>query len=136
MVAEGDELGAIIRRMRLARGLSQQQLAERSGLSVRAVSDLERGQRSRPRPETVRMLADALQLAPDDRQNLLAAAMPELQKPQPPRVASSTVGHRPPETATDSAPSDAGANLRAPDGWWAAGKLRAENGKDYVNCTG
>ena len=52
------QLGMLIRRFRLAAGLSQEELAERSGLSVRGVSDLERGQRRIPRLETIRMLAD------------------------------------------------------------------------------
>ena len=45
---------------RTAAALSQEELAERAGLSVRAVSDLERGVHQAPRLETVRLLADAL----------------------------------------------------------------------------
>jgi len=67
-----------LRRYRLAAGSSQETLAERSGLSVRGISDLERGARRFPRLETVRMLADALQLAEPDRAALLAAARPGL----------------------------------------------------------
>src|SRR5690242_20211156 len=63
-----------LRRYREAAGLSQEVLAERAGVSARGVSDLERGLRRQPRLETVRLLADALQLAPDDRAALLAAA--------------------------------------------------------------
>jgi predicted ATPase/DNA-binding XRE family transcriptional regulator len=80
-IAEPLEFGALIRRFRLASGLSQEQLAERCGLSARAVSDLERGQRLRTRPETLRMLADGLSLAPDEREILLRAARPELTEP-------------------------------------------------------
>ena len=43
-------------------GLTQEELAERSGLSARGISDLERGRRSRPYFETVRLLASALGL--------------------------------------------------------------------------
>jgi transcriptional regulator with XRE-family HTH domain len=43
-------------------GLSQQELAQRSGLSVRAVSNLERGRTRWPHPDTVHRLADALGL--------------------------------------------------------------------------
>jgi len=59
--------------------LSQEGLAERAGLSVRGISDLERGARTFPRLETVRMLADALELGERDRATLLAAARPELE---------------------------------------------------------
>jgi predicted ATPase/transcriptional regulator with XRE-family HTH domain len=82
---EPESLGALIRRLRLAAGLSQEQLAEKSGLSARAVSDLERGVRAQTRPETLRMLADGLALGAEDRQCLLLAARPDLQ--QAPHVA-------------------------------------------------
>lgn len=49
--------------MRAAAGLSQEALAGRSGLSVRAISDLERGRVSRPRRSSVDLLATALGLA-------------------------------------------------------------------------
>ncbi|MGD9713580.1 MAG: helix-turn-helix domain-containing protein, partial [Thermomicrobiales bacterium] len=98
MVADPRELGAVIRRMRLASGLSQEQLAERSGLSVRAVSDLERGQRSTPRPETIRMLADGMHLSRQDRQELLFAARPELRPSATPQGSDPLILHRLPET--------------------------------------
>ena len=60
----------------LAAALSQEELAERAGLSVRAISDLERGVHRVPRLETVRMLADALALSEADRAELLAVARP------------------------------------------------------------
>jgi predicted ATPase/transcriptional regulator with XRE-family HTH domain len=72
------QLGQVIRRFRLASGMSQEQLAERSGLSARSVSDLERGLRSGTRPETLRMLAEALSLSEEERDALLLAARPEL----------------------------------------------------------
>ena len=59
--AERAAFGAALRRRRLAAGLSQEALAGRAGLSLRGVSDLERGRRA-PRPETVRLLAEALGL--------------------------------------------------------------------------
>jgi transcriptional regulator with XRE-family HTH domain len=42
--------------------LSQEDLASRSGMSVRAIRDIERGQVQRPRHSTVSLLADALAL--------------------------------------------------------------------------
>ena len=55
--------GDRLRRDRVAAGLTQEELAERSGLSVRAISDLERGRVRRPRYGTAQRLAGAL-LAP------------------------------------------------------------------------
>ncbi|MCA9858065.1 MAG: tetratricopeptide repeat protein [Thermomicrobiales bacterium] len=63
--------------------MSQEGLAERAGLSVRGISDLERGARTFPRLETVRLLADALQLSDDDRALFLVAARPELETGAP-----------------------------------------------------
>ena len=59
-----ETFGALLRRFRLAAGLTQETLAERAGLSTRGVQDLERGVRLMPRAETVRLLADALGLEP------------------------------------------------------------------------
>ncbi len=73
--------GQLLRRHRLEAGLSQDELAERAGLSTRGVSDLERGRRTSPRAETVRLLAGALELNPMDRAALVAAAHPELSAP-------------------------------------------------------
>ena len=57
----------LLRRSRLAAGLTQEELAERARLSVRGITDLERGERRAPRKETVQLLADALALGPDAR---------------------------------------------------------------------
>ena len=65
---------AVLRQFRLAAALSQEDLAERAGMSLRGLSDLERGVRRSPYLATVRQLADALGLSPSDRQDLLAAA--------------------------------------------------------------
>jgi tetratricopeptide (TPR) repeat protein/transcriptional regulator with XRE-family HTH domain len=54
--------GGVLRARRRAAGLSQPQLAEASGLSVRAIGDLERGRTRRPYPDSLRRLADALDL--------------------------------------------------------------------------
>jgi predicted ATPase/transcriptional regulator with XRE-family HTH domain len=68
--------GDVLRRLRTGAALSQEALAERAGLSPRGISDLERGVRRSPHLTTVRLLADALELSPDDRQALLVAARP------------------------------------------------------------
>jgi transcriptional regulator with XRE-family HTH domain len=54
--------GEWLRQQRVASGLTQEDLAERSGVSVRAISDLERGRTRRPYPASVRALARALGL--------------------------------------------------------------------------
>ena len=53
--------------LRLARGLTQAELAERAGLSARAISDLERGLRRTPRRDTVALLTAALELSAEER---------------------------------------------------------------------
>ena len=52
--------GDLLRQLRSAAALSQEDLAERAGLSRHGISDLERGARLVPRLETVRLLADGL----------------------------------------------------------------------------
>ena len=76
--ASASRFGQVLRRLRLVAGLSQEELAERASLSVRGISDLERGLRTSPRPETVRLLAQALDLGAGERASLIAAAHPEL----------------------------------------------------------
>ena len=63
----------LLRRHRIAAGLSQEALAERAGLSARAISDLERGLRRAPYCDTIRLLADALGLTPEERTDLAAS---------------------------------------------------------------
>src|SRR5688500_104909 len=58
---------------RIAAGLTQEELAERSGLSTRGISDLERGARRLPRKDTLQLLLDVLQLSLADRGALIAA---------------------------------------------------------------
>jgi DNA-binding CsgD family transcriptional regulator/transcriptional regulator with XRE-family HTH domain len=70
----GSAFGALLRERRLAAGLTQEELAERAGVSARAVSDLERGGGRAPRLQTVALLAEALGLAEAHRAALLAAA--------------------------------------------------------------
>jgi predicted ATPase/DNA-binding CsgD family transcriptional regulator/DNA-binding XRE family transcriptional regulator len=55
--------GAQLRRYREVAGLTQEQLAERAGLTVNAISLLERGLRRQPFPQTIRKLAAALGLS-------------------------------------------------------------------------
>jgi len=65
--------GGRLRRLRETAGLTQEELAEKAGLSAKGISDLERGERKRPYPHTVRSLADALGLSEYERAGLIAA---------------------------------------------------------------
>jgi len=66
--------GALVRACRRRAFLSQEQLAERAELSERTVRNLEAGRVRSPRTTTVRLLADALELAEPERESWLAAA--------------------------------------------------------------
>jgi predicted ATPase/DNA-binding XRE family transcriptional regulator len=66
--------GTVLQRLRRKAGLSQQELAERAGLSLRGIADLERGARRSPYPATVRRLIQALALSEFDRAALLDSA--------------------------------------------------------------
>ena len=65
---------AMLRRLRTGVQLTQEELARAANLSVRAVSDLERGVAITPRRDTVRLLADALHLIGPVRAEFEAAA--------------------------------------------------------------
>jgi transcriptional regulator with XRE-family HTH domain len=66
--------GDLLRRHRLACGVSQEVLAERAGLSASAIGALERGARRAPYRETVALLAAALGISGRDLAELEAAA--------------------------------------------------------------
>jgi LuxR family transcriptional regulator, maltose regulon positive regulatory protein len=72
--SEGNgDFGGELRRYRESAGLSQEELAERAGLTAKGISALERGERQRPYPQTVRALAEALNLSDADRSALIGA---------------------------------------------------------------
>ncbi len=56
------EFGPLLRRLRIAAALTQEELAAAAGVSTRSVSDLERGVNLTARKDTARLLADALRL--------------------------------------------------------------------------
>ena len=78
----------LLRRHRLATGLSQDALAERAGMSAHGISALERGYRRRPQFETLTLLAGALALSEYDRREFVVAAGSESAR----RAGSVTVG--------------------------------------------
>lgn len=73
--------GALLKQFRLDAGMTQQDLAERSKLSVETISTLERGARTRPHSDTVILLARALDLPPE-REVLLRSAVDTSRRPQ------------------------------------------------------
>ena len=70
-----------LRSFRTERGLTQQELAARAGVSSRSVSDLERGINQRPRRETAIRLADVLGLGGADRLAFLDSARSQPRTP-------------------------------------------------------
>jgi predicted ATPase/transcriptional regulator with XRE-family HTH domain len=68
--------GELLRQHRLSAGFTQEQLAERSGLSVDAISALERGSRRRPTMATLTLLGTALRLTAPDRDAFMTTARP------------------------------------------------------------
>lgn len=66
--------GVLLKGYRLAAGLSQEALAERARLSAQAIGAMERGITQWPYRPTIILLAEALRLAPADRQALEGAA--------------------------------------------------------------
>jgi transcriptional regulator with XRE-family HTH domain len=85
----GTELwfGDLLRRHRASAGITQEDLAGRTGLTPQAIGLLERGKRRRPHGYTVQKLAEALQLeGPDLAEFEAAARRPSTRRavPEPP----------------------------------------------------
>jgi transcriptional regulator with XRE-family HTH domain len=74
MSSDDRSFGGRLRATRISAGLSQEELAERSGLSLRAIGDLERGRTRWPYRDSVHRLADALGLRDPARAEFIAAA--------------------------------------------------------------
>jgi predicted ATPase/DNA-binding XRE family transcriptional regulator len=74
--------GKLLRQFRIAKGLSQEALAERARISLDTVGALERGRRQAPHRETLTLISEGLALTPDEHTRLEAAA-----------TASSRIGH-------------------------------------------
>ncbi|MEU1752192.1 helix-turn-helix domain-containing protein [Micromonospora matsumotoense] len=67
-------IGELVRAHRLAAGLTQVDLAQRAGVGVRTVRDLERGRSHRPQRTTAELIAGALGLTGPARTGFLASA--------------------------------------------------------------
>lgn len=79
----------LLRNHRVARSLTQEQLAERAEVTAKAVGALERGERRRPYPHTVQALATALGLDEDERAGFQAAVPFRIAPRRPARVTTS-----------------------------------------------
>jgi transcriptional regulator with XRE-family HTH domain len=83
----------LLQRYRRVAGLTQEELAERARLSVRGISNLERGVRRLPQRSTVTLLAEALALSGVERGAFEAAARglkapPDSRSPEAPLASS------------------------------------------------
>src|SRR4051794_36042782 len=63
-----NSFGEWLRVHRRAAGMSQRDVAEKAGVSVAAVRDIEQGRTRRPHPRSVRKLAEAVGMVRDDGQ--------------------------------------------------------------------
>ncbi|MBE1473649.1 transcriptional regulator with XRE-family HTH domain [Actinophytocola algeriensis] len=67
-------MAAVLRELREQAGITQEELADRSGLSIRTISDLERGRTTTPQRRSIELLADALCVDGDSLEQLQQAA--------------------------------------------------------------
>ncbi|MFB9839184.1 helix-turn-helix domain-containing protein, partial [Actinoallomurus acaciae] len=73
-MAQTEAFGELLRGYRRAAELTIEDLSSASGVSVRAIGDMERGRSRGPQRRTVAAFADALGLGPVDRRVLEDAA--------------------------------------------------------------
>jgi transcriptional regulator with XRE-family HTH domain len=66
--------GSLLRDLRRAAGLTQEELAERARVGVRTLRDLETGRTARPQRSTVELLAMALELEEAERKDFVSAS--------------------------------------------------------------
>ena len=97
---EDTELGGLLRRHRGAASLTQEELAERAGISSRTVSDVERGLRDGVFRDTAARLAVALGLAGDERTRFEAVARGRRGRPAEPAQAAWKPAAAPPVPLT------------------------------------
>jgi tetratricopeptide (TPR) repeat protein/transcriptional regulator with XRE-family HTH domain len=86
-------LAALLQQYRAAAGYTQEELAERARLSVRTISDIERGLKHRPYAYTVQRLATALGLTGPDRDQFDTVARPAHDDPMRSNLAERRHGH-------------------------------------------
>lgn len=109
--AEGPtSLASLLRLLRQQALLTQEELAERSGMSVGTIAGVESGRTRHPRNGSVRLLADALALTTEQRAALAAAARDESTVGAP--VNRALASYRPGAGQTRMGPAQLPAGLR------------------------
>jgi transcriptional regulator with XRE-family HTH domain len=119
----------------MKRGATQRQLADLSTISVRAIRDLEAGRASRPRRDTVRLIAEGLRLSGRELTTFEAAAMrsrggveidlaPDLTAVPPPAPLDVLVGRDTEVAALLALLGEGGSRLVAVTGLPGVGKTR------------
>jgi transcriptional regulator with XRE-family HTH domain len=101
-MADQGVLGTRLRARRIAANLSQEELAAQAGVSVRTVSDLERGKTRWPHPGSLHRLADALDLTGQAREEFISAASRRLPAISPANAAPASSGRVVPRGMTEA----------------------------------
>jgi predicted ATPase/DNA-binding XRE family transcriptional regulator len=130
-VAGETSLGGRLRALREAAGYTQEELAERAGLTSHGVSALERGTRTRPYPHTIRALGDALGVSDQDLA-LLRDAVPRRRRPS----AAHSFAERSAPHAAPSLPSPATALIGRERELAEAGELVRRRQERLITLTG
>jgi predicted ATPase/DNA-binding XRE family transcriptional regulator len=78
MSSEPTQFGTLLKRYRIAAGLTQEALGARANVSARTIADLERGISRIPRHETLALLLEALSVTEQQRALLLSTIRPEM----------------------------------------------------------
>ncbi|QFZ21608.1 helix-turn-helix domain-containing protein [Saccharothrix syringae] len=129
------QFGELLRQHRMKRGATQRQLADLSTISVRAIRDLEAGRASRPRRDTVRLIAEGLRLSGRELSSFEAAALrarggveidlvPDLDAGPPPSGLDALVGRDAEVAALLDLLGEGGSRLVAVTGLPGVGKTR------------
>src|SRR3954471_7474593 len=85
------DFGSLLRRCRMTVGLTQDELAERAGVSPRSVGDIERGVSRAPQRHTIKLLAEALGLTGTERAPFEAIARRRRTLDLPPQSAGTVM---------------------------------------------
>lgn len=99
-----ETFGDRLKHYRRAAGFTQEALADSSGVSVRTISDLERGLYMRPHRETVQRLVEAIGLSAEE-QSALEHAIGQRRRPCP-SASSASVLRRPHRTIPNNLPDE------------------------------
>ena len=126
-----DQLGDSLKKLRLATGMTQEELAERAGISARTVSDVERGLRAAVHRDTGHRLATALGLTDEERRAFDALAGARQASPLPvppagrlPQVPTPFLGRTAELDTISAALQDSGVKLLTLTGPGGIGKTR------------